>query len=200
MSKFYNGKNQKIEEIMSKYEHYGYMNWEDLKAFNDYHAEINDKLNHKDIDLRHSNIIKPEHYCLLEAEVENINYIKKYKIYTTTLTSLCEMNEVLRHLWDMECSGYSNNPFFDFKKLCDMVNAYWDIKEPYKPSNKIAYGWKFSMKKADMKNGFYSKNWRLYMWGCIKNYLIKNGIEFTKEESLKVRKIVGLADIYDTTE
>ena len=38
------------------------------------------------------------------------------------------------------------------------------------------------------------------MWGCIKNYLIKNGVEFDKATSLKVRKIVGLVDIYDTTE
>ena len=81
-----------------------------------------------------------------------------------------------------------------------MINAYWKIETPYKPSNKIAYGWKFSMDKADCKNGYYSKSWKLYMWGCIKNYLIKNGVDFTKEESLKVRKIVGLVEVYDAME
>ena len=110
------------------------------------------------------------------------------------------MNGTLCHLWEQECSGYTNNAFYDFKNLCEQVNAYWEIENPHKAPNKIAYGWKFSMKKADMPNGYYSKSWKLYMWGCIKNYLVKNGVEFTKEESLKVRKIVGLADIVDTVE
>lgn len=201
MSKYYNGKNTKIEEIMTKYEHYGYMNWADLKAFRDYRDEINAELNRKDFMLKHGYIgLTAEHYSYLEAEVEEINYLNKYKIYNSTLTSLAEMNGVLFNMWDKEFSGYSNNAFFDFKQLCDMINCYWDIENPYKPSNKIAYGWKFSMKKAEGNQGYYSKTWRLYMWGCIKNYLIKNGIDFTKDESLKVRKIVGLVDIYDTVE
>ena len=177
------------------------MTGDDITAFRNYRDEINAELKHKDFVLKHNIAgITAEHYSYLEAEVENINWINHHRIYRGSVTSLHQMNGVLRRIWDMECSGYTNNPFFDFKKLCDMINAYWKIETPYKPSNKIAYGWKFSMDKADCKNGYYSKSWKLYMWGCIKNYLIKNGVDFTKEESLKVRKIVGLVEVYDAME
>lgn len=190
--------NTQIKEILDKYEHYGHMNWNDLKAFNEYHKELAENLNRKNFLIRNTDL-QAEHFVLLEKEFEAIDHIKTHKIYRSTLTSLYVMNAKLLGLWQKEFSGYSNNPFFDFQKLVKLVNAYWDIEEPYKPANKIAYGWKFSMEKAD-DNGYYCKAWKLYMWGCIKNYLIKNGIDFTKEESLKVRKIVGLVDIYDTTE
>lgn len=193
-----NIKNQEIKNILAKYEHYGHMNYADLKAFREYRDEINEELGHKNFMLRKGFYgLKPHHYTLLEQEVEEINYINTYKIYNSTLTSLYEMNAILYGLWSKECSGYSNNAFYDFKALVEYINCYWDIEEPYKAPNKIAYGWKFCMDKG---NSYYDKGWKLYLWGCIKNYLIKNGIEFTKEESLKVRKIVGLVDIYDTVE
>lgn len=192
-------KNPEIAKILEKYNHYGYMKFDDLQAFKDYHAELGENLADKRFTVKYSPVITDEHFKYLEAEFEHIDYINHYKIYNSTMVSLMVMNGVLRQLWEQEFSGYSNNAFFDFKKLCEMINAYWEIETPYKPSNKIAYGWKFSMEKAD-NTGYYCKGWKLYMWGCIKNYLIKNGVEFTKEESLKVRKIVGLVDIYDTTE
>lgn len=197
-----NIKNQEIKSILAKHEHYDYMTGKDLQKFYEYRNLINAELKHKNFVLRNGiyNGIRPEHYTYLEQEVEQINYANRFFNPDYCVSSCYYMNAVLRHLWDMEFSGYCNNPFFDFQKLVKMVNCYWDIKEPYKAPNKIAYGWKFSMEKAEGKQGYYSKNWKLYMWGCIKNYLIKNGVEFTKEESLKVRKIVGLADIYDTTE
>ena len=197
--------NTQIKEILDKYEHYGHMNWNDLKAFNEYYQELHDTYKFwnfafKDAIREGKSPAVPQIMLTSMAkEVEAIDHIKTYNIYRSTLTSLYVMNAKLLGLWQKEFSGYSNNPFFDFQKLVKLVNAYWDIEEPYKPANKIAYGWKFSMDKAD-DNGYYCKGWKLYMWGCIKNYLIKNGIDFTKEESLKVRKIVGLVDIYDTTE
>ena len=170
--------NTQIKEILDKYEHYGHMNWNDLEAFYEYHKELAENLNHKNFLIRNTNL-QAEHFVLLEREFEAIDYIKTHKIYRSTLTSLYVMKGKLLGLWQKEFSGYSNNPFFDFQKLVKLVNAYWDIEEPYKPANKIAYGWKFSMEKAD-DTGYYCKGWKLYMWGCIKNYLIKNGIDFTK--------------------
>ena len=196
-----NLKNKEIVEILEKYNHYGHMNWEDLKKFRAYRDELR-----KNTDKTNKNILKKyagftdDMFKPLEKELEEIEYINEYKIYTTTLTSLYEMNAILFGLWNKEFSGYGNNAFFDFQKLVKMVNAYWQIEKPYKPANKIAYGWKFSMDKAEGKQGYFSKSWKLYMWGCIKNYLIRNGIEFTKEESLKVRKIVGLVNVKDTIE
>lgn len=206
MSKYYKGKNTQIEEIMTRYEHYGYMTGADLKAFRDYRDEINQQYKFWEyaledaIDDGRNPLNIQIMLASMKPEVEEITYINQYKIYNSTLTSLYTMSNILESMWYKQCSGYSSNPFFAFKELVDMVNAYWQIEKPYKPSNKIAYGWKFSMEKADQENGWYSKSWKLYMWGCIKNYLIRNGIEFTKDESLKVRKIVGLVMVYEATE
>ena len=199
-------KNTEIRDILKDYEDYGYMNGEEFKAFKDYHKEL--ESNHRRwnymledaIDDGRNPLVAQIMTASINPEFEQIHHLNEWRIYSGSITSCHYMNGVLRHLWDMECSGYTNNPFFNFKKLVEMVNAYWKIKTPSKPSSKIAYGWKFSMEKADCKYGYHSKSWKLYMWGCIKNYLIKNGVEFTKEESSKVRKIVGLADIYDTLE
>lgn len=198
-------KNQQISGILRDYEHYGYMTGEELQSFWNYRDELRKNFNlWKDI-LRMTikegkNPVDAQiMVASMTPEVTQMEYLNKWKIYNGSMASCYTMNGILRALWDKEFSGYINNPFFDFQNLVKQVNAYWKIETPYKAPNKIAYGWKFSMEKAD-HTGYYSKSWRLYMWGCIKNYLIKNGIEFTKDESLKVRKIVGLAEIYTTTE
>ena len=199
-------KNTEVREIMEDYEHYEYITGEEFKTVQDYYELISFKYQSWNFSLEDAieEGRNPLNIQLILAsmkpEVEQLEHIHKWRLYSGSITSCYYMNGVLRHIWDMECSGYSNNPFFDFQKLVKMVNAYWKIKTPVKAPNKVAYGWQFSMEKADYKYGYMSKSWKLYMWGCIKNYLIKNGIEFTKEESLKVRKIVGLADIYDTSE
>lgn len=199
-------KNTEIRDILKDYEDYGYMNGEEFKAFKDYHRELesahrrwNYMLEDAIDDGRNPLVAQIMTTCI-NQEFEQIDYLNQWRIYSGSITSCYYIDGELRHLWDMECSGYTNNPFFNFKKVVEMVNAYWKIKNPYKPSSKIAYGWKFSMQKADIPNGYYSKSWKLYMFGCIKNYLLKNGIDFSKEDSLKVRKMVGLADFDDTLE
>lgn len=188
--------NQEIKEILNRYEHYGYMNYTDLKQFREYHKELKATLESKNVTIRNTNLTA-DSFEMVETEFEEIDYINKYKIYRTTLVSLYEMNATLHGLWSKETSGYSNNAYYDFITLVKQVNAYWQIENPHKAPNKIAYGWKFCMDKG---NSYLDKGWKLYLWGCIKNYLIKNGIEFDKDCSLKVRKIVGLVDVYDTTE
>ena len=201
-----NIKNQEIKGILKDYEDYGYMTGKEFENFKEYSHEIEDNYKfwnstfESAMDWGIIPLVPQIMVTSMKTEVEQIEYLNKWKIYSGSITSCYYMNAVLRRLWNMECSGYNNNPFFDFQKLVKMVNAYWKIEEPYKAPNKIAWGWKFSMEKADLENGYYSKSWKLYMWGCIKNYLIKNGVDFTKEESLKVRKIVGLAEIYSTIE
>lgn len=199
-------KNTEVREILEEYEFYGWMTGSEFKAFKDYHREL--ESNHRrwndmlecDVANGRNPLTAQIMTTYINPEFEQIHHLNEWRIYSGSITSCYYMNAELRHLWDLECSGYTNNAFFNFKKVVEMVNAYWKIKTPFKPSSKIAYGWKFSMSKATMENGYHCKNWRLYMFGCIKNYLIKNGIEFTKEESLKVRKIVGLAELYDTIE
>ena len=199
-------KNTEIRGILEDYEHYEYVTGEEFQKFKNYHKELeynHNTWNHllKDAVAEGRNPLGLQiMVASINPEFDQIDYINNWRIYSGSITSCYYMNAKLRYIWDMEHSGYSNNPFFDFQKLVKMVNAYWKIKTPSKPVNKVAYGWKFSMSKAEGRLGYYSKNWRLYMFGCIKNYLKREGIEFTKEDSLKVRKIVGLADIYDTIE
>lgn len=205
-SAYDNIKNTEIKETLKEYEFYGWMTGSEFLLFKDYHKEI--ESNHRRwndmlecaISTGRNPLVEQIMIASINPEFEQIDYLNKWRIYSGMITSCYYINAELRHLWDMECSGYTNNPFFNFKKVVEMVNAYWKIKTPSKAPSKIAYGWKFSMQKADTKNGYYSKSWKLYMFGCIKNYLLKNGIDFSKEDSLKVRKMVGLTDIYNTLE
>lgn len=61
--------------------------------------------------------------------------------------------------------------YYDFRDLVCMVNAYWDITGE-KPANRIAWGWS----QCSSKN-----NPKAYLYGCIRNYLKRNG-KFDKDE------------------
>ena len=190
-------RNSEMREILSRYAHYEYMTYDDFKAFKDYLEELRNNASlYANKFVKHTLPANALKY--LNVELTEMEYINKYKIYTTTMVSLFTMNGLVRHIWEMDSSGYHNNPFFDFQKLVKRINCYWKIENPTKAPNKVAWGLKFCLEKGD-KSCFY-KGCRLYLFGCIRNYLKQNGINFTKEESLKVRKLVGLADIYDTTE
>lgn len=126
----------------------------------------------------------------LENELEWFN--NNVKIYSNTRISLLEMHFTCDRPFKFIGSGYTNNSFFDFKKLVEQINCYYDIQEPYKPSNKIAYGWNFAMEKGDTHMGYSNKGARKYLFACIRNYLIKNGV--TDFKTNHIQQIVGLAD------
>lgn len=107
-----------------------------------------------------------------------------HELYLSQKVDLKMMNELTRHmLWKVDDCGY--NAFYDMKELVEMVNAWFEIEKPYKAPNKIAYGWKFALDK-----GFNS--FRPYLYGCIRNYLNKNNVEFT---TLELQIICCLKDI-----
>ena len=143
-------------------------------------------------------ILEDEEDCNIENITYKLNEIEdeleffKFNVQThDTRITINKMHDlVIMRIIGMLDSGYHTNPFYDFKKLVEMINCYYHIENPYKPSNKIAYGWKFSIDKGN-RNDFY-KGTRLYLFGCIKNYLIKNNKEW---DSLEIRKICGLANI-----
>lgn len=69
----------------------------------------------------------------------------------------------------------SDELYFKFKDLVNMVNAYWNITDE-KPANRIAWGWSKCREKD---------NPRAYLYGCIRNYLKRNN-KFDKEEFNKI--------------
>jgi len=168
--------------------HFCKLNKDDWKTLRDYHKQLEHELQFKEVDIR--NNLKPERckkmYSLLEEEYDKINHIMKYQVGRTTRVSIYDMNQKVKHLW-MHCDETYFDGFFEFKELCEMINAYFGIKKPYKPANKIAYGWNFSLKK-----GF--KAFRHYFFACLRNYLQKNDIEFKTSD---LQKICCLKDITD---
>ncbi len=65
----------------------------------------------------------------------------------------------------------NDNLYYRFRKLVNMVNAYWDITGE-KPANRIAWGWSQCRSKD---------NPQAYLYGCIRGYLKRNG-KFDKKE------------------
>lgn len=61
--------------------------------------------------------------------------------------------------------------YYIAKSIVQMVNAYWDITDE-KPANRIAWGWEKCTEKD---------NPMAYLYGCIRNYLKRNG-KFDKDE------------------
>lgn len=78
---------------------------------------------------------------------------------------------LISNLTVWEVNNKNKNFYYDFKKLVNMVNAYWDITDE-KPAHRIAWGWEKAMEKD---------NPRAYLYGCIRNYLKRNG-KFDKDE------------------
>lgn len=119
-----------------------------------------------------------------EVEVE-IEWCSETFIYTTDYASLFNMNQTVNHLYT--CLLYGDDyklekSFFKFLQLVKWINAYFKIGDPYKAPNKIAYGWKFALDKG-------AKAFRPYLYGCIRNYLNKNGVEW---KTIELQKICAL--------
>lgn len=123
----------------------------------------------------------------LEAELKWFN--QNVQLYNNTRISILEMHFTCDRPFQLMNTGYSNNSFFDFKKLVEQLNCYYGIEEPYKAPNKIAYGWNFCMEKGD--GHYFCKRQRAYLFACIRNYLQKNDVDFKMSD---IQKVVGLKD------
>lgn len=167
-----------IHEIVADLYELGGLKPAEIKAFKTYKEELEKLANRKEFYLRHTKndeqIIKE--YETIEAELE---WVKQTTIYRNDYASLFNMNQLVEHLF----SAKPDNSFFEFQQLVRWVNAYFKITNPYKPVNKIAYGWNFALDKS-----------KPYLFACIRNYLQKNGVEFT---TLELQKICALK-IVDT--
>ena len=128
-----------------------------------------------------------------KQELEWLN--QNAQIYRNTRINLLQLSFTVKNALGHSSNGYGGNPFFDFLTLVKQINAFYGIDNPNKAPNKVAYGWNFCIEKGSPRDGY--KGSKLYLWGCIKNYLIQNGIEFDKNTSLEVRKIVRLTDCWE---
>ena len=187
-------KKNDMHEIVDKLHHYGFLNPVDWKALYDYKMDVERALGEESF-IREELFPEMIEEFGLERSQKNISRIE------SQLTEIHSEMEFLRYvpfglrvsihamhdlvyfkLWSASREGETNR-FFDFKELVEMINCYFEIKNPYKPSNKIAYGWNFALTKD---------NFRPYLFGCIRNYLRKNDVEF---ETSDLQKICCLRDI-----
>lgn len=182
---------EEIPKIVEKLYNPNYnlhLNRDDWRTLRDYHKQLEHELQFKEVDIK--NNLHPERcermYKLLEAEYDEIHHIWEYKVGRNTRVSLFELSEYVYNFWIRSDDKYYDG-FFDLKEFVEMLNAYYGIETPHKPANKVAYGLTFAIKK-----GF--KSFRPYFYGCIRNYLQKNNVEF---KTLDLQKICRFKDITD---
>lgn len=121
----------------------------------------------------------------IAIQVREIEADFKGTEYEAEITSLCERLTVYKPFQESDIYGLIqfitwsddkyNNFYFDCLNLVNMVNAYWDITGE-KPANRIAWGWEKCREKDNPK---------AYLYGCIRNYLKRNG-KFDKQEFNKI--------------
>ena len=128
-----------------------------------------------DKDLRwHKKSMSSERFEQLEKDLkyckeEILPLAENLKQYRSFQES--DLHCLISNLTVWEVNNKNKNFYYDFKKLVNMVNAYWDITGE-KPAHRLAWGWEKAMEKD---------NPRAYLYGCIRNYLKRNG-KFDKDE------------------
>lgn len=93
------------------------------------------------------------------------------KTYASSHVDLESLHGTFTHPFFMEHT--SNNPFYDFLDLVKELNSYYDIAEPNKAPNKVAYGWNKAYEKTHSEK---------YLYACIRNYLQDNDADFTTKD------------------
>ena len=170
-----------VHAIIERLDEFGAIKTDELVKVRKYQKDLEGKAGTKKFILRdHKN---PDMIEDLFKEIESeLDWINGVKLYRSSVVSILILNGQCNRPFRLANTGYSNNPFFDFKRLVEMINAFYLIAEPYKAPNKIAYGWSFCMDKS---------NPRAYLCACIKNYLARNEVEFDIRD---IQKICGLRD------
>lgn len=159
---------------------------ENYTIINEYKEELESKKDHFEFLVKYNETKKPEELKQKIAELEaEIKWFEdNVRFYRDTRVSVLDMHQITSHLfWKNDDHYY--DAFFDFIELVQMINCYFNIKEPNKPYNRVAFGWNYSMTKE-------RKVFRQYLYGCIRNYLNSNGVTF---ETKTLQKICSLKDV-----
>lgn len=99
----------------------------------------------------------------VEEIVPLCDEILKYRCFQES-----ELHDMTRYCTNV----HSGANYYDFLKLVRMINTWFDVTTEEKAPNKIAWGWEKCREKD---------NPQAYLYGCVRNYLIRNG-EFNKKE------------------
>lgn len=178
----------KIHTIVDNLYKYGYAQSKDLVAFNEYKEELENIMSIKKFMMEEAP--NPEGFSKKFDLVEDeLKWVNQTQIYRSNWNSLHKMSDMVYFLSQKAGKEYADG-FFEFKELVERINAYFKIENPYKPSNKIAYGWNFSLKK-----GYQA--FRPYLFACIRNYLQKNDVEFKTSDLQKICCLRNLDPIED---
>lgn len=120
-----------------------------------------------------------------ESEIKHIDTSKHEKMVQFGMEEIVPLcDEILKYrcfqesdLWNLcnYVTGHNDANYYDFIKLVKMVNAWFDVNDEKAP-NRIAWGWE-KCKEKD--------NPQAYLYGCIRNYLTRNG-SFDKNEFNKI--------------
>ena len=179
-----NASKDEIQVIVAKLEKYGYLKTAEYKTLRDYRATLEKHIEDEDfIEFIKEDSSNPELIDTMfeeaKAEYETVKYLPMYD----THISLVTLHDNVSHMfWNQDkYAKYPDN--WMMKAFVDRINAYFEVETPYKTSYRIGYGWNFAFKK---------NNFRPYLYGCIRNYLQKNEVEF---DIVDVKKICGLVEV-----
>ena len=151
----------KCEDALEKIEKFGYVLVKDYDIF--------------DIYEKSWNIIKEAMDNNAEIDKQTIRaYNLSKKINETKCVTFYELSCEITEIQSCNAKwGATSLSGMDLIPFVEKINAIYCIENPNKYPNKVAFGW---------NNAFNKSNPRAYLFGCIKNYLHQNSVEFDEEE------------------
>lgn len=172
---------EKINNTIAHLEKYGSARTEDLLYIKEYIKILDSKmktLSFIALDFQQEGNKKAyektiDEIGVLLNEKDRVNVKTYVKNYRSAYVDLESLHGTFTHPFFMEHTGYSNNPFYDFLDLVKELNSYYDIAEPNKAPNKVAYGWNKAYEKTHSEK---------YLYACIRNYLQDNDADFTTKD------------------
>lgn len=173
-----------INEIIEKLYVLGSVKKEDYWKFMEYKEDLEYWVNQREplikIGKADPNKVNP-FIDKIAKELERINEVQWYR---SSHISILKLSTMVRGMYEELYLVGKDDDFYTMKEFVEGINSYYEIKEPYKPSNKIAFGWNFALQKG-------SKAFRPYLLGCVRNYLNKNNVEWEMKD---LQKICNLRD------
>ena len=116
---------------------------------------------------------------VVEALGLSLTLLVRAQKYFVTYHELSEDIGYAQHEGRHSRKGFTSTSAFALIPVVKKINAMYCIEKPTKAPNKVAFGWNYAFSKD---------NPRAYLYGCIRNYLKDNGVEFTDDE---VKMMVG---------
>ena len=160
---------------------YGSVKRSEIEFLHNYMGRLTGAIEQEKWILRHHPNFPRE---IFDEIKEELSYCSR-TIYKNQYNSIANIFFKFDQIKGTDYNGYSQDTFYMFLDYVKLINSYYDIAEPNKPANKIAWGWNKAWQKNKSKP---------YLFACIRNYLQANKVSFKVSE---IQKICGLKDIQD---